>query len=506
MKKIFLTIVFLISLVAFGQNTKFNVRDNVSIGDSTTTGTWTGKYATPYWVMFRMDTLSASLYDSLSNIYTEAQVDALLSGASAWGDTTGTPRLSTGYDVDTLTISLYDTIYVELMDSLADHLDSLQEHNLRINLNLDSITAHNLRIIRNWDTAVVHRTAINSIYDSLGNIYTEGQVDNLIAPFQDSVNNPWMYSGGYTVQRGSGNVGIGTASPAYPLVVKAVTPTIELYDNTTSKSWRILGEQSDIKFTETGVGVHMVILNGGDAGLGSTAPDKKLEINTGASDNGIRISYNDADGSATNYSDIITGADGDLTITTVDADGALGHIALMPDGNVGVGTTSPDSTLTVTGSAHITTNVKVDGRINLDCYGTMGFADSSFTIPCTQNVYSKITNTWKTLYTTGVNSGLTFQGDTIQVPTAGNYSITWDLSFLGANTDSYHITIWVNNVQQRGKGEAHRDVSVTKIGTSCGSTILTLTADAWISLRIMNDANSNDATVQAGNITVQKKL
>ena len=151
-------------------------------------------------------------------------------------------------------------------------------------------------------------------------------------------------------------------------------------------------------------------------------------------------------------------------------------------------------------------NITFSGSINSGSYGTMGFADSAFVIPCVQNVYSKITNTWKTLYTTGTNSGLTIQGDTIKVPTAGNYAIMWDLSFSGANTDSYHITIWVNNVQQRGKGEAHRDVSVTKIGTSCGSTILTLTADAWISLRIMNDANSNNVTVQAGNITVQKKL
>jgi len=85
----------------------------------------------------------------------------------------------------------------------------------------------------------------------------------------------------------------------------------------------------------------------GSVGIGSTAPDKKLEINTGAADDGIRISYNDADGSATDYAEFIAGADGDLTITTVDSDGAAGHIALMPDGNVGVGTTSPAGKLHV---------------------------------------------------------------------------------------------------------------------------------------------------------------
>jgi len=107
--------------------------------------------------------------------------------------------------------------------------------------------------------------------------------------------------------------------------------------------------------TDTGADGNVVLAHNGTTGIGlvgigTTGPNKKLEINTGAADDGIRISYNDADGSATNYSEFITGADGDLTITTVDSDGAVGHIALMPDGYVGVNESSPDYTLDVNGS------------------------------------------------------------------------------------------------------------------------------------------------------------
>lgn len=113
----------------------------------------------------------------------------------------------------------------------------------------------------------------------------------------------------------------------------------------------------------------------GYVGINTTAPDKVLEINTGASDNGIRISYNDANGSAANYSDIITGADGDLTITTVDSDGAAGHIALMPDGNVGIDTTSPNQKLTVEG----TMSLKEQAAANADtaAYGQIWVANST---------------------------------------------------------------------------------------------------------------------------------
>jgi hypothetical protein len=89
-----------------------------------------------------------------------------------------------------------------------------------------------------------------------------------------------------------------------------------------------------------------VVRGDGNVGIGTTAPDGVLELNMGT-DKEFRLSYNDADGSATDYSKFEVGDDGALTITTVDADAAEGDIILVPDGFVGIGDSTPSSLLTV---------------------------------------------------------------------------------------------------------------------------------------------------------------
>ena len=162
-------------------------------------------------------------------------------------------------------------------------------------------------------------------------------------------------------------LGIGTSAPLTPLTVNTAIYGFPAASGTSQPSGGLRIQSSGgsvvldtginsssgswLQVTHSGnLGLYYPLLlnpSGGNVGIGTTAPDKKLEINTGASDNGMRLSYNDADGSATNYTDLLTGADGDLTITTVDSDGAAGHIALMPDGNVGIGTTTPGAKLDV---------------------------------------------------------------------------------------------------------------------------------------------------------------
>lgn len=80
----------------------------------------------------------------------------------------------------------------------------------------------------------------------------------------------------------------------------------------------------------------------GNVGIGTTAPDGTLEVNMGTSGQ-VRFSYNDADGSAIDYAKFELASDGALTITTVDDTAASADIALMPDGNVSIGTTLPVS-------------------------------------------------------------------------------------------------------------------------------------------------------------------
>jgi hypothetical protein len=72
----------------------------------------------------------------------------------------------------------------------------------------------------------------------------------------------------------------------------------------------------------------------GNVGVGTEGADRRLEVNTGAAAGGIRISYNAGAGSATDYAELVVGSNGDLSITTVDSDGASGDLKLNLDGNL----------------------------------------------------------------------------------------------------------------------------------------------------------------------------
>ena len=53
----------------------------------------------------------------------------------------------------------------------------------------------------------------------------------------------------------------------------------------------------------------------GNVGVGTSSPDKKVEINSSSGDC-LRLTYNDSDGTATNYTDLLVTNDGALTITS----------------------------------------------------------------------------------------------------------------------------------------------------------------------------------------------
>jgi hypothetical protein len=77
----------------------------------------------------------------------------------------------------------------------------------------------------------------------------------------------------------------------------------------------------------------------GRLGIGTTAPDKQLEIND-TDGNCLRLTHNDSDGKATNYADFSVSSGGDLTITP-----SGGDIWLIS--KVGIGTTGPQKKLEV---------------------------------------------------------------------------------------------------------------------------------------------------------------
>jgi hypothetical protein len=129
----------------------------------------------------------------------------------------------------------------------------------------------------------------------------------------DTINNPLTVNGGADF---SGNVGIGVTSPGYRLVVNSATDgisagisgntygirfdnggtfssgmsTIHGVDNTLVGSYQpIMLNGSDVRFG-TSATERMRITSGGNVGIGTTSPNRKLEIATGeAVTNGIRL-------------------------------------------------------------------------------------------------------------------------------------------------------------------------------------------------------------------------
>jgi hypothetical protein len=119
-------------------------------------------------------------------------------------------------------------------------------------------------------------------------------------------------------------------------------------------------------------------------GINTSVPAKLLDINARGSADGIQLTWDDADGSAADYATItIEDTNGKLKIATVDGDGAAGHIALIPDGNVGIGVESPSAALEIDGDIKLsptaisTAHVTSSGSLTIRADANMLIGDST---------------------------------------------------------------------------------------------------------------------------------
>ena len=205
---------------------------------------------------------------------------------------------------------------------------------------------------------------------------------------------------------------------------------------------------------------------------------------------------------------MILGTNGQFVLTLGTDQSATFAGLIDGDGVSGSANNAIDDTLDVTGIVDSDGGFAVGNNLSIEnLYGTMGFADSSRTVALTTGTYFKITNSGDSLFSTGVNCGLLFQGDSVRVPVAGNYYISWSLTMSGAQAnDELHIEIFVNNVGQSGFGETFVIVNAANQFPIAGQTILDLGTNAWISLRVKNaTVGDRDAVIYTGNLTVQGK-
>ncbi|MFA6547902.1 MAG: hypothetical protein WCT11_03100 [Candidatus Magasanikbacteria bacterium] len=165
-----------------------------------------------------------------------------------------------------------------------------------------------------------------------------------------------LYNAGYNSTarltiKGDGKIGIGTITPkstlqldgasaAYGLVFDIAGGSIMGHNIYNSSGWKRLAadyvslvnyrdSNGDISFYQAATGdadsaitftapTLYMVNSTRNVGIGTTGPGKALEINsaTGAD---LRLTYNDSDGSAANYTDFSVGSDGALTITPANS-------------------------------------------------------------------------------------------------------------------------------------------------------------------------------------------
>jgi hypothetical protein len=151
-----------------------------------------------------------------------------------------------------------------------------------------------------------------------------------------------------------GNVGIGTTSPAYKLDVSGVGNFTNIgaqlvlnggfgaYEFATTTG-------NDFTISLSGTAERMRITSGGNVGIGTTAPGAKLDIvSTGTGSEGLRV-----DGASGGFAFVVKGGSDYTSHIRAGATIGVNYFTTPPsnglivEGNVGIGTTSPESKLHV---------------------------------------------------------------------------------------------------------------------------------------------------------------
>ena len=186
-------------------------------------------------------------------------------------------------------------------------------------------------------------------------------------------------------------------------------------------------------------------------------------------------------------------------------------------GNIGIGTLLPTEAVEIIGSIKIVDGTQSNGYVltsdangkgiwqDHTAYGEMGFGDSLRTIALTQNVFSVVTNSNNTLWSTAAIDlhSVTYSGDSLIIDSAGVYQINAQLSVEGTNASIIRMGVFINGVlactctgwQQLSNNQI---VQLTYIN------IETLNVGDVLQVVIANTANNDDVDAIGGKVMVNK--
>ncbi len=253
---------------------------------------------------------------------------------------------------------------------IENSVDGIDQHGLSVSGRYGAANIKIFEVAKHWGTGGEGYYPIFYV-DGAANMYWKGG---------NAAQDTLMYW-----EAGTGNVGIGTATPDTKLLIKGPATTwaaakqlaISTVDSSNSLVLQLgyawsAGVRSGgrIQALDDSTGCALLLNpDGGNVGIGTTGPAFPLEINDTAGGK-MRLTFNDPDGGATDFADISVGANGKLTIGTADSDGAVGHIELNPDGGVGI-LTAPAAgvKLDVNGSVRLRSHT--NGYVKTDSNGDL---------------------------------------------------------------------------------------------------------------------------------------
>ena len=228
------------------------------------------------------------------------------------------------------------------------------------------------------------------------------------------------------------------------------------------------------------------------------------------------------DFSATDLGFFLNYTNTDTSTFDVRANGVLLQWGVN-DGNVGIGTETPTEKLHVDGTVLITDTLTIaDGSENSGyiltsdaagnatwqdptAYGEMGFGDSTRTIALTQNVFSVVTNSNNTLWSTAAIDlhNVTYSGDSLIIDSAGVYQINAQLSVEGTNASIIRMGVFINGALAC-TCTGWQQLSNNLIVQLTYINIDTFNVGDVVQVVVTNTANSDDIDAVAGKITINK--